>query len=76
MADLMFFKKYPKLKFGHPFFAGAEYLFCELFLVERTVICAGTIILAFAVHTECVPCGGTENILLGNIVHGNGYAEH
>ena len=41
-----------------------------------SVILAGTEVLTFAVHAECIPCSGTENILFRYIVHAYGYAKH
>ena len=45
-------------------------------LVKRAVGCASAVVLAFLVHAECVPCGGTVNIVLGNVVHAHGDAQH
>ena len=53
-----------------------ENLSIKLFLEEGAEGLAGTVVCTFLVHAESVPCGGTEDFLLGNIVHTNGNAEH
>ncbi len=48
---------------------------CSLF-IERAVGGAGTVVLAFFVHAKGIPGSGTVDVLLGNIVHTNGDAQH
>ena len=42
----------------------------------RAVVCTCTVVSAFLVHAECIPCSGTEDLFGGYVVHGNGDAEH
>ena len=50
--------------------------FNELLLVERAVVGAGAIVGALLVHSEGVPCGGTEDAFVLHVVHAYGYAQH
>ena len=43
-------------------------------LIQRTIGGAGAIVLAFLIHTECIPACGTVDIVLGNVVHTYGDA--
>ena len=45
-------------------------------LVHRAVCGAGAVVLAFLIHAECVPCGRTEDVLIGDVVHADGDAQH
>ena len=45
-------------------------------LVHRAVGGAGAVVLAFLIHAECVPCGRTEDVLIGDVVHADGDAQH
>ena len=44
-------------------------------LIYRSVGSACTIVGTFFVHAECVPCGRTEDVLVGDVVHADGYAQ-
>jgi len=50
-------------------------VFLILFFIHRAVCGASTVILSFLIHTESVPCGGTENLFLRHVVHANGNAK-
>ena len=44
--------------------------------IHRSVGLAGSVVLAFEIHTERVPCGGTEDIGRIHIVHADGNPQH
>ena len=44
--------------------------------VHGAVSGASAVVLTLDVHTEGTPCGGTEYLLCGYVVHANGDAEH
>ena len=47
-----------------------------LLLIERTKGCASSIVLSFLVHSESIPCRGTEYIIKGYVMHTYRYSEH
>ena len=44
-------------------------------LVDGAEVGAGTVVGALLVHAEGVPCCGTENVGIRNVVHADGNAE-
>ena len=48
----------------------------HILFVHRAVSCASAVVLAFLVHTECIPCCRTINIFFRNVVHANRDTEH
>ena len=45
-------------------------------LIHRSISLTSSVVLSFLVHTECVPCGGTEDLFLGYVVHTYGNTEY
>ena len=45
------------------------------YLLElRAEVCASAVVCAFLIRAECVPSRGTEDVLIGNVVHADGNA--
>ena len=51
-------------------------LFLSELFVNRSVVGAGTRVGTLLVHAEGVPCGRTEDLLFGDIVHTYRDAQH
>ena len=47
-----------------------------ILLVDRSIVLAGTIIRSLGIHTVCSPRRGTEDLILIDIVHTYGDAQH
>ena len=44
--------------------------------VKSTVVCASSVISAFLVHSECIPCCRAEDLVFRYVMHSNRNTEH